>query len=90
MSRLLSSLLLILLTSPCLTAHVADSKLSDPLQQLQKSFPHTVELKNHGKLPEFCPDGTCDGFETSGNVSIPMLKDFAFLYVPFFSDNVVV
>lgn len=35
---------------------------------------------------EFCPDGTCDGFVTSGNVSVPTLKDFAYLYIYFFSD----
>src|SRR4029077_8068899 len=89
MSRLLFSLSLILLTSVYSTAQVTDAKQSDPIQQLQKSFPDTVELKNHGKLLEFCPDGTCDGFVTSGNVSIPTLKDFAYLYVFFFSDNMV-
>ena len=89
MSRLLFSLSLILLTAAHSTAHVVDAIQSDPMQQLQKSFPDTVELKNHGKLLEFCPDGTCDGFVTSGNVPIPTLKDFAYLYVFFFSDNVV-
>jgi hypothetical protein len=89
MSRLLFSLSLILLTAAYSTAHVADAIQSDPMQQLQKSFPDTVELKNHGRLLEFCPDGTCDGFVTSGNVPIPTLKDFAYLYVFFFSDNVV-
>ena len=89
MTRLLLSLSLILLTSAYSTARVADAKESDPIKQLQKSFPHTVELKNHGKLLEFCPDGTCDGFVTSGNVPIPTLSDFAYLYVFFFSDNVV-
>jgi len=59
---------------------------SDPLQQLTSSFPGTVELKNKGRLLEFCPDGTCDGFVTSGSVSAVALKDFAYLYVYFFSD----
>jgi hypothetical protein len=85
MSRLFSSLPLILLTAHSI-AQVADRR-SDPLQQLQKAFPDTVELKNHGKLLEFCPDGTCDGFVSSGNVPVPTLKDFAYLYVFFFSDN---
>jgi hypothetical protein len=81
------SLLLILVTAYSI-AQVADDRQSDPLQQLQKAFPDTVELKNHGKLLEVCPDGTCDGFVTSGNVPVPTLKDFAYLYVFFFSDNV--
>jgi hypothetical protein len=81
------SLLLILVTAYSI-AQVADDRQSDPLQQLQKAFPDTVELKNHGKLLEVCPDGTCDGFVTSGNVPVPTLKDFAYLYVFFFWDNV--
>jgi hypothetical protein len=59
---------------------------SDPMMQLSSTFPDTVELKNKGRLLEFCPDGTCDGFVTSGNVSLATLKDFAYLYVFFFSD----
>jgi len=58
----------------------------DPLQQLRKGFPDTVELKNNGRLLEFCPDGTCDGFVSSGTVSVATLKDFGYLYVYFFSD----
>ena len=80
-------LLLILVTAYSI-AQVANDRQSDPLQQLQKAFPDTVELKNHGKLLEVCPDGTCDGFVTSGDVPVPALKDFAYLYVFFFSDNV--
>jgi hypothetical protein len=79
---------LILLTSTYSIAQVATDKQPDPLQQLQKAFPDTVELKDHGKLLEFCPDGTCDGFVTSGNVPLPTLRDFAYLFVFFFSDNV--
>lgn len=56
------------------------------MQQLTSTFPDTVELKDKGRLLEFCPDGTCDGFVTSGNVSVATLKDFAYLYVYFFSD----
>ena len=58
----------------------------DPMKQLSRTFPETVEIKNKGRLLEFCPDGTCDGFVTSGNVSVATLKDFAYLYVYFFSD----
>ena len=58
----------------------------DPMKQLSKTFPETVEIKKKGQVLEFCPDGTCDGFVTSGNVSVAKLKDFAYLYVYFFSD----
>jgi hypothetical protein len=87
-NHLFLSLPLILLTSAYSIAQVANDKQPDPLQQLQKAFPDTVELKDHGKLLEFCPDGTCDGFVTSGNVPLPTLRDFAYLYVFFFSDNI--
>ena len=59
---------------------------SDPMTQLSSTFPDTVEVKNKGRLLEFCPDGTCDGFVGSGNLSVATLKDFAYLYVYFFSD----
>jgi hypothetical protein len=68
-----------------LSAQSADTA-SDPMKQLSKTFPDTVAIKNKGRLLEFCPDGTCDGFVTSGNMSVPTLKDFAYLYVYFFSD----
>ena len=58
----------------------------DPMKQLSKTFPDTVAIKNKGRLLEFCPDGTCDGFVTTGNMSVPTLKDFAYLYVYYFSD----
>jgi hypothetical protein len=75
-------------TSAYLVPEVAEEKRFDPLQQIQRAFPDTVTIKNHGRLLEFCPDGTCDGFVTSGNVPLPKLKDFAYLYVYFFSDNI--
>jgi hypothetical protein len=56
------------------------------MKQLSGTFPHTIEIKSKGRLLEFCPDGTCDGFVTSGAVSVAALKDFAYLYVYFFSD----
>jgi hypothetical protein len=70
---------------PPLSAQPADTA-SDPMKELSKSFPDTVGIKNKGRLLEFCPDGTCDGFVTPGNVSVPTLKNFAYLYVYFFSD----
>jgi hypothetical protein len=68
-----------------LSAQSADTA-SDPMKQLSKAFPDTVAIKNKGRLLEFCPDGTCDGFVTTGNMPVPTLKDFAYLYVYFFSD----
>ena len=79
---------MIIATSAHSISQVANDKRFDPLQQIQKAFPDTVEIKDHGKLLEFCPDGTCDGFVTSGNVPLPTLKDFAYLYVYFFSDDI--
>ena len=87
-SRLFIALTMIIATSAHSISQVANDKRFDPLQQIQKAFPDTVEIKDHGKLLEFCPDGTCDGFVTSGNVPLPTLKDFAYLYVYFFSDNI--
>lgn len=80
--------LMILAISGYSISQVANAKGFDPLQQLEKAFPDTVEIKNHGSLLEFCPDGTCDGFVASGSVPLPTLKDFAYLYTYFFSDNV--
>jgi hypothetical protein len=59
-------------------------------RSVRGSSPRVVRCHvNHGKLLEFCPDGTCDGFVTSGNLPIHTLSDFAYLYVFFFSNNVV-
>lgn len=62
------------------------SKSFDPLTQITSTFPKTTELKNRGKLLEFCPDNTCDGFVAAGPVSVDALKEFAYLYIYFFSD----
>ena len=70
---------------PLLSARSGDTA-SDPMKELSRNFPDTVELKNKGRLLEFCPDGTCDGFVTSGDVSVAALKELAYLYVYFFSD----
>jgi hypothetical protein len=71
---------------PLASAQSADTAAPDPMKQLSKTFPDTVAIKNKGRLLEFCPDGTCDGFVTTGNMSVPTLKDLAYLYVYFFSD----
>jgi hypothetical protein len=69
---------------PCALAGQPGEKPSDPMKQLSISFPGAVELKNKGRLLEFCPDNTCHGFATSRDVSVTTLKDFAYLYVYFF------
>jgi hypothetical protein len=85
-----SSGIFLLLTAvvSCLGAWASSptDKLGDPLQQITKTFPDSIKLKNKGKLLEFCPDNTCHGFVASGDVSVTTLKDFAYLYVYFFSD----
>jgi len=58
----------------------------DPLRQITTGFPKSIELKNKGKLLEFCPDNTCHGFVAKGGVAVTTLKDSAYLYVYFFSD----
>jgi hypothetical protein len=52
----------------------------------QAAFPKSIALKKKGKLLEFFPDNTCHGFSASDKVSAATLKDFAFLYLYFFSD----
>jgi len=66
-------------------AWAADDQF-DPLKQVTETFPKSIGLKNKGKLLEFCPDNTCHGFSASDNISVATLKDFAYLYVYFFSD----
>jgi len=63
---------------------------SDPIQEINKSFPDSVKVKKDGKKSvEFCPDNTCDFFASKGEVSLEELKDFAYLYIYFFSDYYV-
>ncbi len=57
----------------------------DPLTKLSSSFPQSIALKQNGHLLEFCPDNTCHGFVSSSDVPVAVLKDFAFLYIYFFS-----
>lgn len=68
------------------SANAAADQQFDPLEQITKTFPGTIELKEKGRVLEFCPDNTCDGFQASNNVSRRELKDFAYLYIYFFSD----
>ena len=58
----------------------------DPLEQVTSSFPQSVKLTQSKRILEFCPDETCHGFVGSADVSIATMKDFAYLYLYFFSD----
>jgi hypothetical protein len=84
--------LLFIIASFCLLRGVAFAQQKnatfDPLKQLMGEFPDSTKLKNNGRLLEFCPDNTCDGFVVAGTVSGNTLKDFAYLYEFFFSDFV--
>jgi hypothetical protein len=63
-----------------------DNPQFDPMKYVTNSFTGSVALKRKGHLLEFCPDNTCDGFVSSANVPVTQLKDFAYLYIYFFSD----
>lgn len=68
-------------------AHLASSNEAiDPLREIQKTFPG-IEVKVGDEISiEFCPDNTCELFAASKAVSLETLKDFAYLYIYFFSD----
>lgn len=85
-NRMFWALILFIYCVPLALSQSAHTAAFDPMKELSKTFPDTVRIKNKGHLLEFCPDGTCDGFVTSGNFSVRTLKDFAYLYVYFFSD----
>lgn len=58
------------------------------MKEVTTSFPGSVKVKTKQRVLEFCPDNTGDGFVASQSVSFSTLKDFAFLYIYFFSDYV--
>jgi len=60
----------------------------DPMKHLLSGFPGSVTIRENGHLLEFCPDNTCDGFTSSANVPVAELKDFAYLYIYFFSEYI--
>lgn len=55
------------------------------MKYLTESFPDSVRLDQNGHLLEFCPDNTCPGFASSATVPTTALKDFAYLYIYYFS-----
>jgi hypothetical protein len=71
------------------TAVESGHALFDPLETVTASFPRSIKLKNRGRLLEFCPDETCDEFVASNDVSVATMKDFAYLYIYYFSDYLV-
>lgn len=77
--------LLCIACSPIGAADAGDQGF-DALGQLTARFPKSIELNQRGNLLEFCPDNTCDGFVAGGGVPVAELKDFAYLYVYFFSE----
>ena len=80
--------ILMIFPANILTATAIDS--FDPIQEITKSFPNSVKVKQDGKKSvEFCPDNTCDFFTASKEMSAEELKDFVYLYLYFFSDYYV-
>jgi hypothetical protein len=60
---------------------------TDPIQVISKNFQDIkVQSEKDGKRSiEFCPDNTCDFFLARKEVSLESLKDFAYIYIYFFS-----
>jgi hypothetical protein len=66
---------------------VASTLAVDPLHELQKGFPNSIRVNADGeKSIEFCPDNTCHYFVAGKRISLETMKDFAYLYIFFFSD----
>jgi len=63
-----------------------DDTQFNALNCLTSAFPKSVTIKKNGHLLEFCPDNTCDGFVSSSDVPVAELRDFAYLYIYYFSD----
>src|SRR5882757_4733278 len=85
---MIRQMLLLIVLAPLLGAQLSGSRDEelDPLTQLTASFPRSIQYRNHGTVLEFCPDNTCEGFSASRNVPKATLKDFAFLYIYYYSD----
>jgi hypothetical protein len=59
----------------------------DPFQELERAFPNSIHINASDKKSiEFCPDNTCDLFVADKEIPLETLKDFAYLYIYFFSD----
>lgn len=65
-------------------------ELLDPIQEILNNFPNSVVLKKDKRTAlEFCPDNTCDVFISNRETSLVDLKDFAYLFIFFYSDYYV-
>jgi hypothetical protein len=69
---------------------------ANPLKQIQIkisssitfNYDNSIVEKKNGKLTiEFCPDSTCEGFESTLDSSIEDLRNFSYLYIFYFSDS---
>lgn len=62
--------------------------MPDDLTELERSFPHSVEVSADGPSPrvQFCPDNTCEAFISQGGASLEELSGFAHLFLYYFSD----
>jgi len=71
---------------PQMTGVESDGKSFDPLKQITDNFPGSIKFYEKRQVLEFCPDETCDGFVGLSGESLDSIKDFAYLYVYYFSD----
>lgn len=85
------NIVIILMTVVFSTQEIVASEVAaDPLQELKGSFPDSIKMNvGREKSIEFCPDNTCDYFVAGTEISVETLKDFAYLYIFFFSDYFV-
>ena len=68
-------------------AQARQDGLSESLQQLSKQFPQMIHSGNKSRnYIEFCPDNTCQAFQSSREIKPDAIADFAYLYLYFFSD----
>lgn len=57
------------------------------LAELSKGFSDSVQVRKHPVASvEFCPDNTCESFDAKDTKSMPVVVDFAYLYIYYFSE----
>ena len=84
--RIISTCFVFVIVS-CFGVDTADGiEQFDPLEQITKTLPGSIQVDEKRMVIEFCPDNTCDGFVATRGVSLETLKDFSYLYLQFFSD----
>ncbi|WP_162593507.1 hypothetical protein [Variovorax sp. PBL-E5] len=66
-------------------AQARQDGLSESLQQLSKQFPQMIHSSNKSRnYIEFCPDNTCQAFQSNREIKPDAIADFAYLYLYFF------